>query len=391
MKNLKSVFIISVIVLLTGCYSVFSGATGGLVVDAESTTNPKAGIANVDVYAYTVEADRDSDFAAWTQGTTFVPHAEYYGHTTTDTDGSFVINKLVWKTEFGDSSFGKDADIINVYLLFYHEDYGLTKGETLIVSDSNSDTVYAELMAVKKSTKIELTFLDVTTGNKSTVPMFVSISVPQTTQANTSAAPEVYEQMITGSGTIKVTYPRWQNDDAKAAGRETTPTVSIKYFHSAEVVEWAGCYYGDNEDGNYAFRSDAATGISKVIQNLSYAINFYGKPTRISMPAIGGQYISDVATGTQFADDGVVISLERKNADGNYTIDCGQVTTVSQQVGTNGTEKHGTFTGLGEGYFWYDFEYTGKFAQTDVQISAGGTPKKTMTIRSDVSSYNVQL
>ena len=42
----------SIIFTFSGCYSVFSGGTGGLVVDKESTSTPKQGIANVDVYAY---------------------------------------------------------------------------------------------------------------------------------------------------------------------------------------------------------------------------------------------------------------------------------------------------------------------------------------------------
>lgn len=383
--------IIVFILLLSSCYSVFSGATGGLIVDAESTSSPKAGIANVDVYAYTSESERDADFNSWVSGTCFEPKAEYYGHTTTDASGNFVISKLVWKAEFGKSTFGKDADTREVYLLYYHENYGLNKGDTLIVSDSTSDTVYEELTAVRKSTDISLNFIDVTSENPTGTTMYVSVTVPQTTATNTTAAAITYEQMITGTGIVRVTYPRWQSDEAKAAGTETKPTVIIKYYQSAEKIDWAGCYNADNEDKNYAFRTDAVTGISKTVENLSYELNFYGKPTTISMPAFGGQYISDATTGTQLADDGVIISLARKDADGNYTIDCGQVTTGAQQVGSTGTEKHGMFTGLGAGYTWTDTTYTGKFAETDIQISANGTPVKTMTVRSDVSSYNVQL
>lgn len=391
MKIRKLLGILVGIISLTGCYSVFSGATGGVIVDAESTSTPKSGIANVDVYAYTSESERNDDFNSWIQGTTFEPKAEYYGHTTTDASGSFVISKLVWKADFGKSTFGKDADTREVYLLFYHENYGLNKGDTLIVSDSTSDTVYAELTAVKKSTDITMSFIDVTTGNPTGTTMFVSVTVPQTTAANTTATPVTYEQMVTGNGVIRVTYPRWQSDEDKSAGKETSPSVIIKYYQSAENVDWAGCYNADNEDKNYAFREDAMTGISKTIKNLSYELTFYGKSTKIYMPSLGGQYISDKTSGTQLADDGVIISLAKKDSDGNYTVDCGQVTTFSQQVGSNGVEKHGVFSGLGDGYSWYDTTYTGKFAETDIQICANGTPVKTMNVRSDVSSYNVQL
>lgn len=389
--NKKTVLILGMIFCLTGCYSVFSGAAGGMIVDAESTSNPKDGIGNVDVYAYTSESARDSDFNSWVEGTKFEPKAEYYGHTTTDATGSFVISKLVWKADFGKSTFGKDADVREVYLLYYHESYGLNKGNTLIVSDSTSDTVYEELTSVRKSTNISMNFIDVTSGNPTGTAMYVTVTVPQTTAANTTAPSITYEQMITGAGVVHVTYPRWQNADDKAAGKETTPTVVIKYYQSSEVVQWAGCYAGDNEDMNYAFRDDAKTGISKTIENLTYELNFFGKPTIISMPTIGGQYISDAATGTQLADDGVIMSLKRKDFEGNYTIDCGQVTTHSEELGQAGAEKHGIFSGLGSGFSWIDLTYTGKFAETDIQISANGTSVKTMTVRSDMTSYNVQL
>ena len=89
--------LISIIFAFSGCYSVFSGGTGGLVVDKESTSTPKQGIANVDVYAYLSASERDSDFASWKEGTVFYPKAEYYGHTTTNNDGHFSISKLTWK------------------------------------------------------------------------------------------------------------------------------------------------------------------------------------------------------------------------------------------------------------------------------------------------------
>ena len=52
-KHFLSVALIA-IVLFAGCNteSVYNGGTGGQIVDAESTSTPKAGIANVDIYAY---------------------------------------------------------------------------------------------------------------------------------------------------------------------------------------------------------------------------------------------------------------------------------------------------------------------------------------------------
>ena len=103
-------------------------------------------------------------------------------------------------------------------------------------------------------------------------------------------------------------------------------------------------------------------------------------------------------------DDGVLIKLYQIKAEGEYTIDCGQVYTQSQVLGTSDSEKHGTFSGLGNGAFWYDTKYTDKFASTEVEIQASDiseetpdiseeTPGKSkiIEIRSDVTSITVQL
>jgi len=94
-KTLAGALALTTTLIFSSCYSVFNGGTGGLIVDAESTSNPKAGIANVDVYAFTDCELRDANFNCWIEGSIFVPANCYYGHTTTNADGSFTISKLV--------------------------------------------------------------------------------------------------------------------------------------------------------------------------------------------------------------------------------------------------------------------------------------------------------
>lgn len=389
--------LMSIIFTFSGCYSVFSGGTGGLVVDKESTSTPKQGIANVDVYAYLSASERDSDFASWKEGTVFYPKAEYYGHTTTNNDGHFSISKLTWKENSPD--FGKDADYTNVYLIFYHENYGITKGQTVIISDSNSDTVYQELESIRKTTVLTLNFVDVSTGTNTSQNIFVKVEVPQTTQNLPSALPKTYQTTLAGTGNITISYPRWKNNDDRQNSIENTPEVNISYIQSADEITWAGCYNADNAEKNYAFRPDASTGIKKTIMNSNYTMTFYGKPQKIMMPNISGQYLSNDAnapSGTK-DDDGVLLKLFKIDENENYTIDCGQVYTQSQVLGTSGSEKHGTFSGLGNGAFWYDTEYTDKFASTKVKIQAPDiseeTPGKSkiIEIRSDNSSITIQL
>ena len=156
-KKFTGALILTAALLFSGCYSVFNGGTGGQIVDAESTSIPKAGIANVDVYAYTDSRTRDSDYSGWDEGEVFSPSDSYYGHTTTDAGGNFAISNIVWKENHPD--FGKDADYTTIYLLYYHENYGLTKDQTVITSDSTSDTVYAELRSIKKQQPLISVFM----------------------------------------------------------------------------------------------------------------------------------------------------------------------------------------------------------------------------------------
>lgn len=366
-------------------YSVFSGGTGGLIVDAESTSTPKSGIANVDVYAYTDSGSRDSDFSNWQEGSVFSPSGSYYGHTTTDATGSFVISNIVWKEKKPD--FGKDADFTTIYLLYYHENYGLTKDQTVITSDSTSDTVYAELTAIKKTTALNINIYDISTSALTSNNVLVKVSVPQNT-STINAAAKVYEQTITGSGTIYISYPRWKNSSDKANGNENKPEISISYAQSADTIDWKACANADNSAGDYAFLADSFS-ITKRVQNNSYSISLYGKSTRISLPSVNGTYSSTSAASS----DGVIISMKAKDSDGNYTIDCGETTTFAQTLGNSGTQTHGHFNGLGNGFFIRDTSYTGKYKDIEVEFYADGNmiSGSQKSLRSDTATYNLAL
>lgn len=364
-SNLLCILTFIFCILLSGCYSVFSGGTGGLIVDAESTSTPKAGIANVDVYAYTNAGDRNSDFNRWKTGTVFMPHAEYYGHTTTGANGSFTINKLVWKS--GRPDFGKDADYTEVYFLFYHENYGLTKGSTVIVSDSATDTVYAELTKVKKETVLSINMQDVATGSNTVETVYVEVSVPQTTEELTDVLPKVYKVNVTGSENLMISYPRWQSGADKTAGIETEPELTFTYYQNADEVTWKGCYNGDSNNGDYAFRDvDGKTVVSKTVRGSGYKVTLYGKATKFNVPVFSGNWGSK---------NGVTLTLWRSTDKGNtYTVNCGSVETAPRYVGADGTPVDGYFNSLGSGKYWFDDSYstqteTGYYKITDGTVS----------------------
>lgn len=366
------------------CYSVFSGGTGGLVVDAESTSVPKAGIANVDVYAYMSLSSRDSDFNDWSEGTVFTPNSSYYGHTTTGADGSFTISKLVWKESKPD--FGKDADYATVYLLFYHENYGLTKGSSVIISDSLSDTVYVELTAVRKSTVLNLTFEDVTSGQPTDNAVYAKVQVPQTTDTIKDAAPKIYEATITQSGAITISYPRYKSEADKAAQKENEPDVQITYYQSGDDITWQGCKDGGESKTDYSFiAKNGVSTVTKTVRNQYFSVTLYGKQTKIPVPVVSGQYGSDDASS-----DGLQVEL--KSGDAVF----GAVTTKPQVIGNNGEEVHGRFSGLGSGAFWTDTTYKEKYASIQAEIivtERGENPKtsKAITLRSDERNVYVSL
>lgn len=383
-KKIAGLLFVSAGFFFSGCYSVFSGGTGGQIVDAESTSIPKAGIANVDIYAYTDSGARDSDFEDWIEGTVFKPSASYYGHTTTDAGGNFTISNIVWKESKPD--FGKDADFTSLYLLYYHENYGLTMDETVITSDSTSDTVYAELTSIRKTTVLNINIYDVSSSNLTSENVLVKVSVPQNTDS-VNAASKIYEQTISGSGSINISYPRWKNSSDKAKGIENTPQVSISYSQSSDALVWKACANADNAAGDYSFLSDDFS-IKKTIGNSNYALSLYGKYTRISFPTVGGV----CSANSTAADDGKIIKMMAKDSDGNFTIDCGETTTYSQAVGTTGTLIHGNFSGLGNGYFWIDTSYRGKYSTKDVKFFIDGVDSGNVkTLRSDTPSYNFVL
>ena len=382
-KKISLIIGLTSLFILTSCYSVFSGGTGGIIVDAESTSTPKAGIANVDIYAYTDAGTRDADYNNWREGTTFAPSNSYYGHTTTSADGTFTISKIVWKETAPD--FGRDADFTTIYLLYYHQNYGLTKDATVITSDSMTDTVYAELTAVRKTTNLNIEIYDVANNSRSSNNIMVKVSIPQSTETIT-ASPKIYEQTITGSGTISISYPRWTNASNKENKIENTPEVTIQYYQSSDEITWKACANANNTERNYAFLADNAS-ITKTIQNSNYTIQLYGKSTRLYVPTVNGVYSS--GSGNL---DGHVIKMMARDSSGNLTIDCGETSTVANTIGTSGTQTHGNFSGLGNNAYWTDTEYTGKYATIQVQFYVDGTATGSLrTLRSDQSSYSVEL
>ncbi len=87
--------------------------------------------------------------------------------------------------------------------------------------------------------------------------------------------------------------------------------------------------------------------------------------------------------------------MKAKDSSGNYTIDCGETTTVMQTHGPSGTQTHGNFSGLGTGFYINDSSYTGRYKNIEVEFYANGSSTPVSgsqkTMRSDIASYNFSL
>lgn len=352
MKKSFVLLMIAVSLLFTSCYSVFSGGTGGRVVDAESTASPKKGIADVDVYAYSDEETRNKDFSNWSGGR-FSPSSTGYVKTVSDNDGSFTLNKIYWKNK--KPAFGKDADSSRIFLLFYHENYGLVKGDTVIVSDSLTTNIYQELTAVRKSTDLHIRLIDVGTGRETSNSLTVKVSVPQE-----NGHDKIFEQTVTGNGIISVNYPRNSN-----------PTAKITYEMSGEKT-WKACFNNDSTE-KYKFKDDSSMNV--ILSGSSITVECYGKPTRIYVPDVSG---TTTSPGTK-----VTLTATKYN---EVSIDCKEAFSSPQSIGSGSTTIN-SFRFNNQGRYWTDDTYE----TADVDITMVFNPSNTLTVKNTSEEVSVSL
>ncbi len=312
--------------LLTGCYSVFSGGTGGRVVDTESTDSPKRGIADVDVYAYVDKKACQKDFDSWKEGTKFKPEAKYYAHTSTASDGSFTISKLMWKSMMPD--YWRDGDVATVYLLYYHDEYGLVQGDsTLLLSDSTTNTVYQELKAVRQKTALDLRIVDVATNRTTDKTLNVTVAV---NHGNT------YTATITGRGTVTISYPR-----------DTSPDIKVTFTESSQKPSFKMCKDGTNDDWSF----DDSPQIISGVGGDSFSADVLGKKSRV-----------DISVSGNATDNGLLVELKK----GSETLD--STYTRPTNLG-NGQVRDGDFSGLGAGYIWETGNYGGKIESETFSVN----------------------
>ncbi len=145
---------------LSGCSVVFSASLSGSIHDQaqyDSDTGA-SGIADAEIYLYSEKKERNADRSKWkSSGKTPKKQSghDYYQVTVTDTQGGYTFNGYRWEDLFPD--FGKSGDRREIYMLIYHEDYGLRSNPSPIfaVSDVTTSIPPIKLSSLYSHTDLE--------------------------------------------------------------------------------------------------------------------------------------------------------------------------------------------------------------------------------------------
>ena len=203
-KTAFAVVLAVLITILAGCSTVFEAGISGKVVTASGTGT--ANVPDVSVFAYTDEGRRNSDYDKFVAGTITRPDegSGYVAATTTNANGEFTVNKIVWKTT--NPEFGKTADVSKLFLIFYHEDYKPAKADATVISGStNSRNVYVKLEGSKDYTTLNITVYDVTTKKAMTTPVTLEYWLDDSTAHDTVT--------LTGNASIPISFKKGENPD----------------------------------------------------------------------------------------------------------------------------------------------------------------------------------
>ena len=191
-------------VALCSCSQVFEAGISGKVVTKVGTDS--VAVSDVNVFAYTDKGARDSDYEEFKAGTRTRPSEKsgYVATTTTNANGEFVVNKIVWETK--KSKYGKTADVNKLYLIFYHEDYVVATEDATVISDStNQSNVYVTLEGNKDYTTLNITIRDISTNTAMTDSCTLEYKVEGKEDSDSV--------IVTGTTSIRIAYPKGSKPD----------------------------------------------------------------------------------------------------------------------------------------------------------------------------------
>ena len=311
------------ILVLCCCSQVFEAGISGKVVTEVGTES--VAVSDVNVFAYTDKGARDSDYEEFKAGTRTRPSekAGYVATTTTNANGEFVVNKIVWETK--KSKYGKTADVNKLYLIFYHDDYDVTTEDATVISDStNQSNVYVTLKGNKDYTTLNITVKNIATN--------AAMTDSCTLEYKVEGKDESDSVVVTGTTSIRISYPKG-----------TTPDVTFTL--TSPGSGWKMC------DDTGALIDSL---IEEDVGSGTLVVNLYMKNYELTLPGFSGDINGDInGTTTYSGVDNLVIRLAYISDDNTEKffddVDRAQLKTYSdpRSVNTNILYKHGVFSDVG--------------------------------------------
>lgn len=266
---------------LSSCSAVFTAGISGTVETKDGTRDVP--VQGVNVFVYTDKSQRDSDFTQFEAGHLTRPSqgSGYVATTTTDANGQFTVNKIVWKTN--GSEFGKTADVNTVYLIFYHEDYTPKRCDATIISDStNSSNIKMTLEPSKTEATLRVFIYDVSTGHQMTDSCTVKYTVKD--QPSDTV-------VLTGNGTIAIKFPKEGPTD-------------VKFELSSPGTHWKMVDKTGNPISNFSEESIGKDGTEE------RTVTLYMKNYEFTLPGFYGDIDGTVDTSNKTDNDNKKITLK---------------------------------------------------------------------------------
>ena len=370
--------ILLIMILLTSCSGVYYGGITGSVVDENGD-----GINDVMVAVYFDEAARDTDYSSYDKE----GHADFAapsadGIAYTNASGAYSFSKVYWKTN--SAEYGKDADKTNVYLLFYNEDYGLTKSDSSVTlySESTSQIKTAELTSIVDTYTYEVKFNEVLSTEAGDV----------TSSSPITEGIKFHYEYVDYRGTL-------QKDTVDIVG--STFSIPVTYYCDVDSPEIPSIKLSRFESVNKelkgtgsvdqysivkkeAIEITADSNTDKKTENIYFTKNWF----KIS---ISGQVV-DSSSNNQGVDN-VAVSLDLASL---YNIT--PSTTSSKSVYTDSEtavgegRRSGMFSGLGEDVVFFINKPEDGVATENIKIMAEGkTDQVELFINSNQSEYRVTI
>jgi len=252
---------VAVLLVLTSCSAVFDSAISGKVIDSDT----EQGISGVRVFAYSSSSERDEAITRYNNTTNkaeFVDTSAFY--TSTDTTGNFSISNLRWKTN--SPYYGKDADKIEVYFLFFSKEYGLNskynEAYTVQSEKSNYGNEF-KLESVMKSKNLTINFKDSTSTGTTASNITSTSDFSYTYSYNDGYETRTLKNnsVTNGTAVVSISY---------LSSLENAPTVTISDIETGS--DWE--YTGDKETVDMSKTNSITISCDNIWETKTISFNF---------------------------------------------------------------------------------------------------------------------